>query len=270
MLRRRMRRHRERRGELRNLRASMYARPDLPEWSLRAAVTRGGSWRLPHRPRENPRPGHRRAKGRVAFALLPGTVRPKGTSLKPQGANVPKAFDFNNAIHSMIEQAVAEAMKPYARLLRDSKPVKRGPGRPSKVAPVAMTFSVGDRVSYKQGRGTFDARVASVDLAKVLYGLVRVSDGKKVARPAAKVGRAVGIVATAEKTAPRRPKRRGSVTKKLARAAVKPGQKVTYNQGRGTFEAKVIRVDVKRGLVTVERMKDGKRVVRPATKITAG
>ena len=42
------------------------------------------------------------------------------------------------------------------------------------------------------------------------------------------------------------------------------GHAVRYKQGRGEFEAKVVRVDVEANSVTVERVKDGKKVTRPA------
>ncbi|MGC4115864.1 MAG: hypothetical protein QM765_14970 [Myxococcales bacterium] len=47
----------------------------------------------------------------------------------------------------------------------------------------------------------------------------------------------------------------------------KVGQAVKYRQGRGEFEATVAEVDAEKNLVTVERSKDGKKVVRPASKI---
>lgn len=72
----------------------------------------------------------------------------------------------------------------------------------------------------------------------------------------------------------RRTTAKGRGTGRLAKgdaSAFHEGQKVTYRQGRGEFEAKVIKSDVKANLVTVERMTDGKRVVRPAAKLsTAG
>jgi hypothetical protein len=77
------------------------------------------------------------------------------------------------------------------------------------------------------------------------------------------------VAAKAKK--PARRARRGSKTKAAASAAAKfkAGQKVFYKQGRGTFEAKVVRVDAAKGLITVQRNKDGKRVARPAAKLKA-
>ena len=54
---------------------------------------------------------------------------------------------------------------------------------------------------------------------------------------------------------------------KKATKAYKPGDVVTYRQGRGTFEAFVIRAEAG-GEVVVERISDGKRVRRPAAKLS--
>lgn len=63
---------------------------------------------------------------------------------------------------------------------------------------------------------------------------------------------------------------RGSAKKviKLARK-FNVGDAVTYNQGRGRFGAKVVEVDAPTGLLVLERLNDGKRIVRPATKVAA-
>ncbi|QQR43430.1 PspA [Myxococcus xanthus] len=53
-----------------------------------------------------------------------------------------------------------------------------------------------------------------------------------------------------------------------ASAAYAEGQEVRYKQGRGTFSAKVKAVDAKAKSVTVERVSDGKQVVRPIDKVT--
>lgn len=47
------------------------------------------------------------------------------------------------------------------------------------------------------------------------------------------------------------------------------GQKVQYQQGRGTFDAKVMRIEARSGLVVLQRLKDNKRVKRPAAKVYA-
>jgi hypothetical protein len=51
-----------------------------------------------------------------------------------------------------------------------------------------------------------------------------------------------------------------------AHRAFKPGDVVHYRQGRGSFEAFVIRAEAK-GRLVVERVSDGKRVVRPTAKL---
>jgi len=45
------------------------------------------------------------------------------------------------------------------------------------------------------------------------------------------------------------------------------GQLVRYKQGRGEFEAKVLKVDADNNSVFLERVNDGKKVERPAHKI---
>jgi len=69
----------------------------------------------------------------------------------------------------------------------------------------------------------------------------------------------------------RRRARRGSKAKRAARLLKKfsEGQKVTYKQGKGTFEAKVTAINVEAGTLKLERSKDGKRVTRPVAKVIA-
>ena len=45
---------------------------------------------------------------------------------------------------------------------------------------------------------------------------------------------------------------------------------VTYRQGRGSFEARIVRFDSATKMLTLERLSDGKRVVRPASKVYSG
>ena len=52
-----------------------------------------------------------------------------------------------------------------------------------------------------------------------------------------------------------------------ARRSFKAGDVVHYRQGRGSFEAFVVRTDAK-GHLVVERVSDGKRVTRPASKLS--
>lgn len=50
---------------------------------------------------------------------------------------------------------------------------------------------------------------------------------------------------------------------------VEVGHKVLYRQGRGEFEAVVTSVNKDGGMVTLKRVKDGKEVTRPLTKLYA-
>ncbi|WIG95674.1 PspA [Myxococcus sp. SDU36] len=52
-----------------------------------------------------------------------------------------------------------------------------------------------------------------------------------------------------------------------ASVSFKEGQDVSYKQGRGTFPAKVKAVNQEARTVTVERVGDGKQVVRPFDKV---
>ena len=136
---------------------------------------------------------------------------------------MPNATDLNTAIRGIVADEVAAVLAPYQGILARMASfvgtgaalatVHRGPGRPRKNAAPAV----------------------------------------------------------AAKPAHRKQRRRGSVAKAAARAAKKftEGQRVIYKQGRGAFEAKVVSVDVAKGKVTVERVKDGKKVKRPAAKVTA-
>lgn len=51
-------------------------------------------------------------------------------------------------------------------------------------------------------------------------------------------------------------------------ASYAEGQEVRYKQGRGTFSAKVKAVDEKAKTLTLERVSDGTKVVRPFDKVT--
>lgn len=64
-------------------------------------------------------------------------------------------------------------------------------------------------------------------------------------------------------------KRRARSKKVASRGAPKlgVGGRVSYRQGSGTFEAKVVAVDADKGVAVLERIKDGKRVTRPMKKV---
>ncbi|WP_141620345.1 PspA [Myxococcus sp. AB036A] len=51
-------------------------------------------------------------------------------------------------------------------------------------------------------------------------------------------------------------------------ASYSEGQEVRYKQGRGTFSAKVKAIDEKAKTLTLERVSDGTKVVRPFDKVT--
>jgi hypothetical protein len=123
---------------------------------------------------------------------------------------MPRPANLDRAIRAIVAEEIAESLAPLRRLLgrmaiqMRETPARRGPGRPPKSAAT-----------------------------------------------------------------PVRRRRRGAKAKAALRAAKNfhEGQKVVYKQGRGSFDAKVVRVDAAKGLVTVERLKDGKRVVRPPAKL---
>lgn len=62
---------------------------------------------------------------------------------------------------------------------------------------------------------------------------------------------------------------RGSAASTEAVGNFTEGQRVQYRQGRGTFDAKIVAIDGKKGLLTLERETDQKKVVRPASKVLA-
>ena len=127
--------------------------------------------------------------------------------------------DFNSMIASLVSSEVERLLAPYRNILErfssfvGAAPARRGPGRPRKNAAKAT----------RRGRPARAARRA----------------------------------------------RRGSKGKSLTRLAKKfsAGQAVKYRQGTGTFDAKVVAIDTASGMVTVARIKDGKKVRRPATKV---
>ena len=138
---------------------------------------------------------------------------------------MPNTVDLNSAIRGIVATEVAAVIAPYQTILARmasfmgsaapaTATVRRGPGRPRKSA---------------------------------------------------------APVAAAAKPARRKQRRRGSVAKAGAKAAAKftEGQRVIYKQGRGAFEAKVLSVDIAKGKVTLERVSDGKKVKRPAAKVSA-
>ena len=47
-------------------------------------------------------------------------------------------------------------------------------------------------------------------------------------------------------------------------------ERVLYRQGRGTFEARIVRFDSANRMVELERLSDGKRLIRPMSKVYGG
>lgn len=122
--------------------------------------------------------------------------------------------DLNEVVRQMVADEVERVLGPYqgtlsrlsavfgggevmpaARRARAGGNVaqapvrRRAPGRRGGGAGKgdASAFSEGQKVRYKQGRGEFDATVTKIDAGNNVLTLQRVSDGKKVDRPAAKV-----------------------------------------------------------------------------------
>lgn len=101
---------------------------------------------------------------------------------------------YREALASLVEfaggtPAVASAGAPVgaAPQRRGRRVAAAGPRASAASAEVVGRFSEGQRVQYRQGRGTFDAKVVAVDGKKGLLTLERESDQKKVIRPASKV-----------------------------------------------------------------------------------
>ncbi len=124
---------------------------------------------------------------------------------------------FANAIRAIVAKEVEDALVPYREMLADltkfvggelasegsgrtlgaaaparMRRARRAPtsgasGRYADQAELASKFSEGQKVQYRQGRGTFAARVVGIDAKKGVVTLERMSDKKNVVRPAAKV-----------------------------------------------------------------------------------
>jgi hypothetical protein len=119
---------------------------------------------------------------------------------------------FAEAISTLVAKEVRDALAPYQEALASlvefaggrpggtlaatsataSLPKRRG-RRAGGVrggaafAATASRFVEGQKVQYRQGRGTFDARVVGINAEKGTVTLERTSDQKTVVRPAAKV-----------------------------------------------------------------------------------
>ncbi len=132
-------------------------------------------------------------------------------------ANVNLDFAISQLAAEGVERALApyrDVLKKMARLVEGGvvgagQPVvaKRGPGRPpasAKALPpkpvrrvipqnavkMVSNFQVGQKVSYKQGKGSFGATVIEIDANQGMLKLKREADSKEIERPASKVYKA--------------------------------------------------------------------------------
>lgn len=196
---------------------------------------------------------------------------------------MPRTADLNVLIRTLVAQEIAASLRPIRESLRRLEALatraESRRGRPARAASrraaggqadvrIAQGISTGQTVEYKQGRGAFPAKVLGVDLEKGLVRLERMSDGKEVVRPASKVRPidASAVVAAGKPgRKPGRPAKRGA---KGDVSAFSEGQTVSYKQGRGTFDAEVVGIDAEKGTLALQRLSDGKKIVRPAVKVS--
>jgi sRNA-binding protein len=124
---------------------------------------------------------------------------------------MPNNQAFTSALRAVVAREVETALAPYRDMLTaliefsGEAPARGGPGRPER-SPVAekpgrkrrgrkaktsedlaSAFTEGQKVQYRQGRGTFDATVIEIDASRGVLRLERDRDAKKVVRPASKV-----------------------------------------------------------------------------------
>jgi hypothetical protein len=66
----------------------------------------------------------------------------------------------------------------------------------------------------------------------------------------------------------RKASRKADKAKRIDWARYAEGAKVTYQVGRGTFDAKIVAIDKDSGLLTLERAKDKKKFQRAAAKVS--
>ncbi len=119
---------------------------------------------------------------------------------------------FSEAIRNLVAREVQEALAPYREALtslvefagaapaesprgggRTAPPSRNVRGRGSQrrgsaaLLELVSKFVEGQKVQYRQGRGTFEARVVGIDAKNGNVTLERINDRKTVVRPAAKV-----------------------------------------------------------------------------------
>ena len=118
------------------------------------------------------------------------------------------SININDAIRSAVAQEVSRVLGPHLGTLeRLSQAFGASAPRRTRSANVPVGrvgrtrstqagfggraeiggFQEGQRVIYRQGRGTFEATVIAINAASRKLTLKREMDGKKVERPAAKV-----------------------------------------------------------------------------------
>jgi hypothetical protein len=92
--------------------------------------------------------------------------------------------DLNATIREIVQEEIRQALSNISISVGNAVPLKRGPGRPRKVAAgarrkgrasvaaaqglkpagkTAADYHKGQKVRYMQGRGVFDAKVTEID-----------------------------------------------------------------------------------------------------------
>jgi uncharacterized Zn finger protein len=104
------------------------------------------------------------------------TAKAAASLEKPARASRAKALDGKRSVGRRGLQVTAEPAAP---------PIDGGRKGTRRAIVEPEAFCIGQLVQYRQGRGSFPARVVSVE--RDTLGLERVIDGKKVARPTSKV-----------------------------------------------------------------------------------
>jgi hypothetical protein len=117
---------------------------------------------------------------------------------------------FAEAVRIIVAKEVDDALMPYRQMLASliefsggaqegtaaesagalgSRRSAARAARPRSAASLELVskFVEGQRVQYRQGRGTFEARVVGIDTMKGNVTLERMNDRKTVVRPAEKV-----------------------------------------------------------------------------------
>jgi hypothetical protein len=114
---------------------------------------------------------------------------------------LPAHLDIAAKLRSIIALEVERALAPYLEALdsarhrpapQPNRVVAAGIAQPKRArrahkAAAPVSFEIGQRVLYRQGRGQFAAKVSGIDQGKGFVEVTRESDGKQVLRPAAKL-----------------------------------------------------------------------------------